>query len=211
MPTCCFFDSDHLTGKSLADNSAIVLDGAPPQPISVSLATGTSDATTYGLGDIIQLDVTFDKSVTVDGGSPPVLVLDCTRARDAVYGSGDGTTTLTFEYKVCLFWQSCSNNATQTYCHRLLVPGVRVSAATAKSTRIILCLLVRHKSRQLVLTVCATSGHLNPAVCKGVTVVQVLLLILSITDCHGDKTVRFGRLRSLITPMGALCAGRAVA
>eukprot|EP00752_Nemacystus_decipiens_P003960 g3626.t1 len=88
-------------GKSLADNAAIVLDGAPPQPISVSLATGTTDATTYGLGDIIQLAVTFDKSVTVDGSSPPVLVLDCTRAREAVFdGGGDGTTTLTFEYEV---------------------------------------------------------------------------------------------------------------
>lgn len=100
VPACYFFDSDGVAGKSLANNAAIVLDGAPPHPISVSLAPSTSAATTYGLGDIIQLAVTFDKSVTVDGGSPPVLVLDCTRAREALYYGGDGTTTLYFEYEV---------------------------------------------------------------------------------------------------------------
>lgn len=102
---CCFSDSNGRTGNSLADTSTITLNGAPPQPISVSLATGTPDAATYGLGEVIRLAVTFDKSVTVVGDSPPVLVLACTRAREALFdGSGNGSTTLFFEYEVCSFW-----------------------------------------------------------------------------------------------------------
>lgn len=127
-PPCCSFDSDGLTGNSLADNSAIVLDGGPPQPVSVSLATGTSDSTTYGLGEFIRLTVTFDKSVTVDGASPPVLVLDCTRAREAVFdGGGDGTTTLSFEYEVYFVF-------VLPFC--LLASRVCVSGLTAKLSRL---------------------------------------------------------------------------
>lgn len=93
-----------MTGKSLADTSAITLDGAPPHPVSVSLAPETSDAATYGLGDVIRLAVTFDKNVTVitgDGGSTPVLILDCGREREAFFdGGGNGSTTLHFQYEV---------------------------------------------------------------------------------------------------------------
>lgn len=97
-----------LTGKSLADTSAIALDGAPPHPVSVSLAPETPDAASYGLGDVIRLAVTFDKNVTVttgDGGSTPVLVLDCKREREAFFdGGGNGSTTLYFQYEVNLFF-----------------------------------------------------------------------------------------------------------
>lgn len=96
-----------LTGKSLADTSAIALDGAPPRPVSVSLAPETPDAASYGLGDVIRLAVTFDKNVTVisgDSGSAPVLVLDCKREREAFFdGGGNGSTTLYFQYEVNLF------------------------------------------------------------------------------------------------------------
>ncbi|CAM9243696.1 unnamed protein product, partial [Ectocarpus sp. 8 AP-2014] len=95
-------------GKSLAKTSAIALDGAPPYPVSVSLAPDTPDGASYGLGDVLQLAVTFDKNVTVftgidDNGdvSLPVLVLDCTRMREAVFnGVGNGSTTLNFQYEV---------------------------------------------------------------------------------------------------------------
>ncbi|CAM9102436.1 unnamed protein product [Scytosiphon promiscuus] len=98
-------------GKNLARTSAVALDGVPPFPISVSLASGTPDAATYGLGDVIRLVVTFDKNITIlvadsddgDGhiSSPPVLVLDCMRMREAVFnGEGNESTTLYFEYEV---------------------------------------------------------------------------------------------------------------
>lgn len=130
---CYFFDLNGLPGKSLADNAAIVLDGAPPQPISVSLAPGVPDSTTYALGDTVQLAVTFDKSVTVDGSSPPVLVLDCTREREALFYGGDGTTSLLFEYEVCSYWQSRFGANVRRH---LPVPGVRVSLLTPKSSRV---------------------------------------------------------------------------
>lgn len=120
----CFSDSNGPAGKSLAGNSAIALDGAPPRPVSVSLASGVSDAATYGLGQVIRLAVTFDKSVTVDGDSPPVLVLDCTRAREALFdvvGGGDGSTTLFFDYEVCPVLPSRTQKHPCIDC--LLVPG----------------------------------------------------------------------------------------
>lgn len=108
--TPCFFHSTQWTrvGTSLAKTSAIALDGAPPYPVSVSLAPDTPDGASYGLGDVIQLAVTFDKNVTVFPGidddgdvSLPVLVLDCTRMREAVFnGGGNGSTTLNFQYEV---------------------------------------------------------------------------------------------------------------
>ncbi|CAM9865906.1 unnamed protein product, partial [Hapterophycus canaliculatus] len=96
---------------NLAKTSAVALDGIPPYPISVSLASDTPDAATYGLGDVVRLAVTFDKNVTVlvmngdDGNtiSSPVLILDCTRMREAIFdGEGNGSTTLYFKYEVPL-------------------------------------------------------------------------------------------------------------
>lgn len=77
-----------------------MLDGAPPYPVSVALADGTRDNATYGLGDLLELVVTFDKNVTIDGGSVPVLVLDCTRMREATYDRGNDSTALIFQYEV---------------------------------------------------------------------------------------------------------------
>lgn len=91
--------SGRQTGMSLADTSRVALDGAPPNPVSVSLASDTSDNASYGLGDFLRLAVTFDKNVTVAGGSP-VLVLDCTRMREAYFEGGNGSTNLYFTYEV---------------------------------------------------------------------------------------------------------------
>lgn len=78
------------------------MDGAPPYPVSVSLADGTRDNAMYGLGDLLELVVTFDKNVTVDGGPLPVLILDCMRMREATYERGNGSATLFFQYEVSI-------------------------------------------------------------------------------------------------------------
>ena len=67
--------------------------------MSVSLAPGTADNSTYSVDDVVRLAVSFDKNVTVVGGSP-VLVLDCTRTREAFFDGGNGSTTLYFQYEV---------------------------------------------------------------------------------------------------------------
>lgn len=84
----------------MADNSWVILDGARPQPVSVSLAPGIADDATYGLGDALRVAVEFDKNVTVRGS--PVLVLDCQRMREAIFYGGNDSTTLIFEYEVRL-------------------------------------------------------------------------------------------------------------
>lgn len=77
----------------------MALDGAPPSPVSVSLASSTSDDATYTLGSLVQLVVAFDKNVSVDGS--PVLVLDCSRMREALFYGGNGSRALHFQYEVC--------------------------------------------------------------------------------------------------------------
>ena len=76
----------------------MTLDGARPQPVSVSLSPETADDATYVFGDVILVAVKFDKNVTVRGS--PVLVLDCQRMREALFYGGNDSTTLVFEYEV---------------------------------------------------------------------------------------------------------------
>lgn len=105
----------------------------------MSLA-GTLDDATYGLEDVIRLAVTFDKIVTVDGDSPPVLVLDCTRAREALFNDSVGnSTTLFFEYEVCSFWPLRPSNVKQSIPFAIdgfLVPGAPVSGPMARLARL---------------------------------------------------------------------------
>lgn len=82
------------------------VDAVPPRPISpVPLAiTSDPDATgpnddTYEPGDTIEITVTFDDPVRVQG--TPYLALTTTNgSRPARYQSGSGTTVLTFRYTV---------------------------------------------------------------------------------------------------------------
>lgn len=84
----------------MTDSSWVILDGARPQSVSVSLAPGIADDATYGLGNTLWVAVEFNKNVTVRGS--PVLVLDCGRMREALFYGGNDSTTLIFEYEVRL-------------------------------------------------------------------------------------------------------------
>ncbi len=81
---------------SLAANNAFVLDTVAPTVSGVS--SSTLDGT-YGAGQIIAVEVTFTKAVTVTG--TPRITLE-TGTTDAVvnYSSGTGGATLTFNYTV---------------------------------------------------------------------------------------------------------------
>ncbi len=63
----------------------------------VSSVTATNASGTYGLGQVISIQVVFDSAVTVTG--TPTLTLNTTpTARTATYASGSGTSTLVFSY-----------------------------------------------------------------------------------------------------------------
>ena len=93
--------SRHKVDGSLTTNPrpAIVTGGV--QVTSTPMATGD----TYGLGETIEITVTFDKAVTVDtsGGTPRIafrLDGDPNPNRWAEYSSGSGGTALVFTYTV---------------------------------------------------------------------------------------------------------------
>jgi alpha-tubulin suppressor-like RCC1 family protein len=84
--------------NSLGANKAIVIDTIAPTITNVtsSLADGT-----YGAGQVIPIQITFSKAVTVGPGSTLSLNAGHTGVQQlATYTSGSGTTTLTYSYTV---------------------------------------------------------------------------------------------------------------
>ena len=81
---------------SLGANKALLIVGTAP---TVTNVTSTKADGTYPVGEVIDVTVTFDETVTVTG--TPQLTLE-TGATDRVVNflSGSGTTTLTFRYTV---------------------------------------------------------------------------------------------------------------
>ena len=96
---------------SVSDTFDIVVAAVPPATTGVDISSTPShdvdnDGTqeTYGLDETIQVQVTFDKAVTVDttGGTPRLKIkMHSTYGEKwANYQSGSGTTVLTFAYTV---------------------------------------------------------------------------------------------------------------
>ena len=73
------------------------LAGASVTGVAVSSTPESGD--TYGLGERIEVQVTFDRAVTVRG-SPQLALTVGTVARQASYAGGSGTATLLFAYHV---------------------------------------------------------------------------------------------------------------
>jgi ELWxxDGT repeat protein len=69
---------------------------------SVTAVTATTANGAYGVGQTINITVTFNEAVTVDtaGGTPRVQLATGTTNQYATYASGSGTSTLTFSYTV---------------------------------------------------------------------------------------------------------------
>ena len=81
---------------SLGANKALVIETTAP---TVTNVTSSKSDGTYGVGEVIPVQVVFSEAVTVTG--TPQLTLE-TGATDAVvnYSSGSGTSTLVFNYTV---------------------------------------------------------------------------------------------------------------
>ncbi len=73
------------------------LAGASVTGVAVSSAPESGD--TYGLGERIEVQVTFDRAVTVTGAPELALTVGAV-ARQASYAGGSGTATLSFAYRV---------------------------------------------------------------------------------------------------------------
>jgi hypothetical protein len=94
-PTATSIDATGLTSYSTFQ----VGEPAAPSVTGVSSAKPNG---TYGTGTVIDVDVTFSESVTVNpGGGTPFITLETgTTDRNATYLSGSPGTTLTFRYTV---------------------------------------------------------------------------------------------------------------
>ena len=89
--------------KSMPASAEVVLEEAPAIPMIEGLritSTPASDAT-YGRGEIIRVEVSFDAPVVVTGNPSLMLKFYCSSAfRRARYTGGSGTDKLAFEYCV---------------------------------------------------------------------------------------------------------------
>ncbi|MCX7920965.1 MAG: S-layer homology domain-containing protein [Clostridia bacterium] len=87
-----------IAGNTAASNITVDSYTPPPPAVVIAVSASTGDGW-YKAGSIIAVAVTFDRAVDVTGA--PVLKLETgSTDRDAVYTSGSGTATLTFNYTV---------------------------------------------------------------------------------------------------------------
>ena len=86
------------TTNSLADTSAIVVDGIAPRAANITIAPPSGG---YAKGDRIKLDANFGETVVYSGAAPTLrLDLGGEDTRSAAYESGNNSDTLTFAYRV---------------------------------------------------------------------------------------------------------------
>ncbi len=90
---------DAGAGRSHAATVAVTPEG-PPRILSVEVTSVPvlDNETTYGAGEEVDISVTFDQPVVVEGA--PQLVLDVDGSRLAEYHEGSGSNTLVFAYVV---------------------------------------------------------------------------------------------------------------
>ena len=88
-------------GAGKSDPATVkVTPAGPPRIVSVEVTSGPAldNETTYGAGEEVEISVTFDQPVEVEGD--PQLALDVGGPRLAEYHSGGGSETLVFVYVV---------------------------------------------------------------------------------------------------------------
>ena len=95
-----------LAGNSSTTTRTFLFDSTAPTVTNVTASTANGAYTT---GTVVHVQIAFSKNVTVTG--TPQLTLNTSPAETASYGSGSGTSTLTFDYTV----QAGDNAATLDY------------------------------------------------------------------------------------------------
>ena len=91
-----------LTHRALADDANRKVDGRTvlvPEVSSISFNNAPLDGDTYDLGEVIEVAVAFNASVTVTGDTKLGLLIGAER-KQAVYYAGSGSRTLLFRYTV---------------------------------------------------------------------------------------------------------------
>ncbi|ETO79672.1 hypothetical protein F444_05651 [Phytophthora nicotianae P1976] len=90
------------SGKALANNAQLTIDGLPPTVTRISVSSAPS--TTVTRGDEVVIGISFSALVTVDTtkGTPTLLMDVGSYNRQAVYKSGNGSLSLLFSYIVSL-------------------------------------------------------------------------------------------------------------
>ena len=86
----------------VAHQPAHRVNGALPTVVSNEIISDPESGDTYGLGETIEIALTFDGAINVEGQPSVRVRLDGTEdsERDAVYSRGSGTSTLVFERAV---------------------------------------------------------------------------------------------------------------
>ena len=87
---------------AVSDSSGHKVDGSvdrTPAVFGASILSSPQEGETYGVGEAIRAEVQFDEPVTVTG-SPQLALTVGANTRQAAYGSGGGTSALTFAYTV---------------------------------------------------------------------------------------------------------------
>lgn len=86
------------SGGNRTDTDTISIAVVLPNPVIFHVIANNADGT-YGIGDVINIDVVFDQPVLV-GGTPKLLLETGNNDQFAYYSSGSGTNNLTFSYTV---------------------------------------------------------------------------------------------------------------
>jgi len=95
--TFSFVATDAAGNVGAASTYALSIDTAAPMLTGVA---AISPSGSYGIGQSVDIQIAFNKAVSVTGA--PVLQLNTTPPRSAVYVSGSGTSVLTYRYAIQL-------------------------------------------------------------------------------------------------------------
>ncbi|MHA7055901.1 T9SS type A sorting domain-containing protein [Aquimarina sp. M1] len=87
-----------LTLNNVGDTSNVLVNGTPSVITNVAVPTNG----TYGTGQNLDFNITFDKAVNVNttGGTPQLAITVGSTVRQAVYVIGSGSTSIAFRYTI---------------------------------------------------------------------------------------------------------------
>ncbi len=127
------------SASALALTKSLVIDGVRANVINV---TSTKPDGTYGAGAAMSIQVTFDKNITVAGGTPTLLLATGTTSETASYTSTTTSNTLNFSYTVQVGDTTSSGNLNYVATNSLALGGATISDAAGNTALLTLPALV---------------------------------------------------------------------